>query len=123
MILLDTSALIFLESGHRRARALRRHAGRLCVSPVSVLELQFLAEIGRGRWRSHRGPAAVLDDPRWMIDDLSIQVLAERALPLSWTRDPFDRLIVAHALLRRWRLATPDARILEHLSADAVLEL
>jgi PIN domain nuclease of toxin-antitoxin system len=38
-----------------------------------------------------------------------------KALELGWTRDPFDRLLVAHARLRGWRLATGDARLLEQL--------
>jgi PIN domain nuclease of toxin-antitoxin system len=33
----------------------------------------------------------------------------------SWTRDPFDRLIVAHAIVRRARLASADETLLKHL--------
>jgi len=36
-------------------------------------------------------------------------------MALSWTRDPFDRLLVAHARLRGWRLATADTTLLAHL--------
>ena len=42
---------------------------------------------------------------------------------ISWTRDPFDRLLVAHALYRGWRLATADALILEHLDTQHTFEL
>ena len=51
MILLDTNALIWLDQGHARTRALNRRAGRLYVSPASLLELQFLMEAGRIRLR------------------------------------------------------------------------
>jgi PIN domain nuclease of toxin-antitoxin system len=42
---------------------------------------------------------------------------------VTWTHDPFDRLIVAHARVRRHRLATADSVLLEHLPASAVVEL
>ncbi len=38
-----------------------------------------------------------------------------QAIDLSWTRDPFDRLLVAHARLRGWRFATADAALLKRL--------
>jgi PIN domain nuclease of toxin-antitoxin system len=123
VILLDTCALIFLQLGHRRARPLARFAGRLYLSPVSLLELQLLAETGRGRWRGGEGPAAVLRDGRWSLDDPSVHALVDHALALSWTRDPFDRLLVAHAQLRRWRLATSDELVLEHLAPTTRLAL
>ena len=47
MILLDTNALLWLDSGHRRSRPLARWSGRLHISPINLLELQFLVESGR----------------------------------------------------------------------------
>ena len=47
----------------------------------------------------------------------------DRAAEESWTREPFDRLIVAHARLRGWRLATADAAILERLRPSERFEL
>ncbi len=49
----------------------------------------------------------------------------EKIIPelLGWTRDPFDRLLVAHAQLRGFKLATSDAVILERLDPREVLEL
>ena len=46
-----------------------------------------------------------------------------RSLDLSWTHDPFDRLIIAHALVRRWRLATADQPIVQRLGSTACIEL
>ena len=34
-----------------------------------------------------------------------------QAVGVRWTRDPFGRLIVAHAQLRGWRLATGDTAL------------
>jgi PIN domain nuclease of toxin-antitoxin system len=51
LILLDTNALLWLHQGHPRCRPLKRYAGRLYISPVSLLELQLLIEVGRLRRR------------------------------------------------------------------------
>ena len=115
MILLDTSALIWLEQGHKRTRALADGSKRLYISPASLLELQFLLEAGRIRLRG-LDVADVADREFWLLDDPPAGPWFTRALDLSWTRDPFDRLLVAHARLRGWRLATADAVLLEHLS-------
>jgi len=40
-----------------------------------------------------------------------------------YTRDPFDRLIVAHALTRQWKIATADVQILEHVEAGRAIAL
>jgi PIN domain nuclease of toxin-antitoxin system len=120
LILLDTNALIWLLAGHRRARRLPQRA-RLYASPVSLLELRYLDEIGRIRLKSTID--SVEEDGRFAVDDPSSTTLFRAAADLPWTRDPFDRLIVGHATMRGWRLATSDTRILEHLPATAVVEL
>jgi PIN domain nuclease of toxin-antitoxin system len=40
-----------------------------------------------------------------------------------WTRDSFDRLIVAHARVRGWRLVTCDREIFGKLPEKAVVAL
>lgn len=123
MILLDTNAILYLATGHRRAKPLAAFAGRLRASPISLFELQMLSELGRLRWKRPDFARAFEDDPRWTIDDPAIAALVTHALTLGWTRDPFDRLLVAHARLRGFRLATSDALLLERLEPRAVLEL
>jgi PIN domain nuclease of toxin-antitoxin system len=114
VILLDTDALIWLEQGHARARVLSGGRERLCVSPASLLELAALEEAGRIRLK--RGTIASLaDNPRWTLDDPPAWEWFAAAIGERWTRDPFDRLLVAHARLRRWRLATGDQRLLARL--------
>ena len=122
VILLDTNALIWLERGHRRSRALARRGRRLYVSPASLLELQFLVEIGRIRLRSGT-VAAFAEDERWLLDDPPAASWFLRAMDVGWTHDPFDRLLVAHARLRGWRLATGDEQLLERLAQSERLEL
>jgi PIN domain nuclease of toxin-antitoxin system len=113
VILLDTNAVIWLDQNHRRVRALARSASRLLVSPATLLELQMLDEIGRLRLKT--GLRGVIDSDRWEVDEPPALLWFERSAEESWTRDPFDRLIVAHARLRRFRLASGDGAILERL--------
>ena len=122
MILLDTNALIWLEQGHARARKLAGARQRLYISPVSLLELQFLAEAGRLRLRSG-GVADLIERGPWLVDDPPSSAWFDGALGLGWTRDPFDRLLVAHAQLRGWRLATGDAALLARLPERQRLEV
>lgn len=60
-------------------------------------------------------PAAVLEPPAGRIDlqvvDVSTTDLIAAALSLDWTRDPFDRLICAHAAVVGGELATKDRSI------------
>jgi PIN domain nuclease of toxin-antitoxin system len=121
VILLDTNALIWLASGHRRAAPLRK-VRPLHVSPASLLELHFLAESGRVRLTS-AGLAGIADDPRWNVDEPPSGDWFQAAWPLGWTRDPFDRLIVAHATLRRWKLATADGPLVDRLGPARVILL
>ena len=121
MILLDTHALIWLDRNHPRARPLLERPSTLRISPATVLEWQFLIEAGRLRLRAPR--EAILADDRWQLDDPPALAWFDRAAEESWTREPFDRLIVAHARLRGWRLATADAAILERLRPSERFEL
>jgi PIN domain nuclease of toxin-antitoxin system len=118
MIMLDTHIAVALYEG--RIGALSTRARRLvdrepaAISPGVLLELELLHEIRRIRL-----PALAVASR--LRDDLSIPVatdpfdeIARAALPLAFTRDPFDRLIVAHAMLRQATLLTLDEHITAH---------
>lgn len=122
MILLDTHAAIWLAQGHRRARPLERFP-RLYLSPISVLEVQFLTEAGRLRLAGQQSPITLTSDDRWRLDEPPAGKWFERACDLGWARDPFDRLLAAHALLRGWKLATADDVLLERLASSEVVPL
>ncbi|MFL6199802.1 MAG: type II toxin-antitoxin system VapC family toxin [Thermoanaerobaculia bacterium] len=118
LIYLDTHVAAWLFAGKAellppRARA-RIEESDLLVSPAAVLELQYLYEIERVA-----EPAQVVLDvlgPELglKVCDLPFPRVAEAALGLAWTRDPFDRLIVAQAIARGAALLTKDRAIHDH---------
>lgn len=122
MILLDTHALIWLDQGHKRVRELRKESRRLYISPVTILELQMLVEIGRLKPEAAAFERLVADE-RWLIDEPPALNWFQEAADLTWTRDPFDRLILAHARVRGWRLATADRAMLTQLGPRERVEL
>jgi len=114
--LLDTHFLIWVISNSPRLRKYPwvdeyRPWG---ISPVSLLEMQFLAELGRGRIDVSRSARTIASDPRFVLDEVPFVSVVSQALHLSWTRDPFDRMIAAHSLVRRAPLCTVDAIMLEN---------
>ena len=84
------------------------------VSPVCFLEIQFLAEIGRISVRNPAFTDTVIKDSRFAVDDITLLTLIRAARPHGWTRDPFDRLLVAHSSARRVPLCTTDGNIRDH---------
>jgi PIN domain nuclease of toxin-antitoxin system len=122
VILLDTHAAIWLAQGHKRSRPLGAFP-RLYLSPASVLEVQFLVEAGRVRLARGMTAAALQRDDRWRIDEPPAAKWFAAACDVAPTRDPFDRLIAAHARVRGWKLATADDWLLGHLAASEVVPL
>jgi len=84
------------------------------ISPMVRLELQYLYEIGR----VSQPPLPVLDTLSAVLDlklcPAPFPAVVREAESLSWTRDPFDRLIVAQAALFDAPLMTKDTTILQH---------
>ena len=118
MIYLDTHIVVWLYGGlTEKFTAL---AGSLLndhdlyISPMVRLELQYLYEIERV---SVSADTIILD----LGDRLGLRICEKDfhrvvgyGLGLSWTRDPFDRLIVAQAAISENILLTKDIKILEH---------
>lgn len=115
---LDTHAAVFLWEGRAEAfgagsRELLEQAA-LFVSPMVRLELQFLKEVGKLKVDPDQILGSLASDAGVVATEDSLDALVPLAMPLSWTRDPFDRLLVATALLHRAPLVTRDARIREN---------
>ena len=117
-LLLDTHFLLWIILGSERLAEfpwIDRYRP-WTVSPVSLLEIQFLAEIGRLTVRNPGFANELMNDPRFTVDDAPLVTLVRHALGSSWTRDPFDRLLAAHSASRRIPLCTTDRRIRAHHS-------
>ena len=115
-VLLDTHFLIWLVLGLKRLAEfpwVHRHRP-WGISPISFLEIEFLAETGRLSVSNPAFTRAVMEDPRFTVDDIPLATLIRHALGLTWTRDPFDRMLVAHSLARRVPLCTIDRNIRRH---------
>lgn len=119
LILLDTHILVWLYGGHRGLIPVgvqdRLNRERLAVSPFVQLELAYLYEVGRVRV-----PApAVIDELSTRLEltivDAGAAAVCIAALGLTWTRDPFDRLLAAHASVMGLALVTKDEAIRKHL--------
>jgi PIN domain nuclease of toxin-antitoxin system len=94
--LLDTHFLIWILSNAKRLEQFSwlddyRPWG---ISPISLLELQILSETGRIELAANFANR-VMTDTRFILDEAPLVTVVQRALSLSWTRDPFDRIIVA----------------------------
>ena len=112
-MLLDTHFVLWLLVGSPQLKKYPWLADRRpwSISPVSLLEIQFLHEIGRLRVDRSALAEALAVDPRFVIDDISLSVLIDSAVTVEWTRDPFDRLLVAHSLARRLEFCSADRLI------------
>ena len=115
MIYADTHVVAWLYAGRAdlipsRARASLDHQPVL-VSPMVALELQYLFETGRTNASAHAVLEALAGDMGLRLCDLPFPDVIDVAIRQSWTRDPFDRIIVAQAALRRAPLVSADAAI------------
>lgn len=105
-----------LSPGARRLLSGRR---RLAVSPFVAFELSLLHEVGRTSLEARDAMKRLQEEFGALASSATLSSVIERAMRLAWTRDPFDRLIVANAMADGCRLLTADARILANF-ADAI---
>ena len=99
---LDTQAAVWLaQRDFRRFGAQARKAiddaGELLISPIVFLEMEYLQEIGRVLMRAEEIQLILHADHAVRICGLEWIRVTRAAVHEKWTRDPFDRLIVAHA--------------------------
>jgi PIN domain nuclease of toxin-antitoxin system len=116
---LDTHALIWLNPGETaglsdRARRAVDADDQLLLSPMVLLELENLHEIRRFRYSAEDWMANIGAYFGIQICSYPFGLVMEQALREKWTRDPFDRIIVAHARARKAPLITSDAKIRRH---------
>ena len=114
-LLLDTNFLVWVVTNApqlARFPWLHRYTS-WWISPITLLELRYMSEVGRIQLHPEFQDA-LEGDPRFVIDDVPLAALVKAAIPLEWTRDPFDRLVCGHSAARRVRLCTTDRTILRH---------
>ena len=100
---LDTHVALWLYAGEtsriskRAAAAINQEV--LLVSPMVLLELQYLREIGR----ITVAPRAIVTELKRQlgltVQDVPFEAVAKQAADIEWTRDVFDRMIVAQAAM------------------------
>ena len=86
------------------------------LSPFVQLELDYLYELGRTGGAAN----AVVNELQLTLElaplDVSSASVCRVAAGLTWTRDPFDRLLAAHATVAQLPLVTKDRTLRRHLS-------
>jgi PIN domain nuclease of toxin-antitoxin system len=98
---LDTNVAVWLAQGkitrlsEEAKRTIRR--AELLVSPIVLLELEILYEIGRTTITSPDLQLKIEHELGVRVCGLEFSSIVATAAGEKWTRDPFDRVIVAHA--------------------------
>jgi PIN domain nuclease of toxin-antitoxin system len=120
-LLLDTCALIWLFAGSDRISDRLRDlltdpVNDLRMSDVSVLELVLKHQLGKLGWAQapSRLVPVLVRKHRLDVEPMTAQAIYQlERLPLLH-RDPFDRLLVAQAVLSGCVLVTPDPLIRQY---------
>ena len=86
----------------------------LLISPVVGLELQYLYESGKTTEPAPAFIHALEREIGLRRCELPFADIVDAALQETWTRDPFDRMVVAQARLRATPLLTKDRHIQQH---------
>jgi len=86
----------------------------LYCSPMVKLELKYLYEIDRITELPNPIIDGLENEIGLRIRNMELDQLIEQSLEIDWTRDPFDRLIVAQAKLEEAFLLTKDDFILQN---------
>jgi PIN domain nuclease of toxin-antitoxin system len=119
LIYLDTHVVAWLHglgaaSLSESAASAIEEADEIRCSPMVRLELQYLLEVGR----TTQPASEVLDRLGALaglaVCDAPFHAVVQQAEGYAWTRDPFDRLIVAQAALHDAPLLTKDVLLHRH---------
>jgi len=120
MIYLDTHVVVWLYLGDSvrfsevAKKAIDEHD--LLISPLIALELTYLHEIGRLSVQANQIIDFLSSTVGLAVCNMPLQQIINKAIAETWTRDPFDRLIVGHAACRNLALVTKDRIILDNYS-------
>lgn len=109
---LDTNAILWLYSGDleqfsKKAKKILEST-ELFYSPMSTLEIQYLYELNKITYPASVIHSSLSKDIGLRVSQLSFEIVVSYASEIKWTRDPFDRIIVAQAQASAAPLLTAD---------------
>jgi PIN domain nuclease of toxin-antitoxin system len=113
---LDTHVALWLAAGDQRKLkpgSKRILKGHLFISPMAIVEMEVLREIGRISEPVDR-VLHVLESHGVSRVEGGLAEMVAYARALDFTRDPFDRFIAAHALASKATLLTADNHLLQY---------
>jgi PIN domain nuclease of toxin-antitoxin system len=115
---LDTHVLVWLYEGElnrfsEKAKQVLENAP-LWISPMALLELDYLFEVNKITVKSSKIYHDLQNRLDLQLADDSFSAVVQEASRLDFTRDCFDRIITAHARLRRGYLVTKDQTLRKH---------
>jgi PIN domain nuclease of toxin-antitoxin system len=123
LIHLDTHVVIWTagKQTSRLSPAVRRLLERetLQISPMVAMELETLFEARKLKPEPQQVLNILEREHALSRSEARFDAIIEAARSFAWTRDPFDRLIVANAITDGVRLITADETILANFK-DAV---
>jgi PIN domain nuclease of toxin-antitoxin system len=115
MIYLDTHCVVWLYEGkeHRFSQRVLKllQTEDLWISPMVALELEYLYESRKIGQRSAEVLSKLKKNFGLNVDTVDFAQAVELACDESWTREPFDRIITAHARASNSVLVTYDEEI------------
>jgi PIN domain nuclease of toxin-antitoxin system len=115
MIYIDTHVALWLYEGYtdkftKKGLSLLEN-NQILISAMAVLELELLHEIKRSKVSANKIISELEKQIGLQICDTKLTNIIKHAIELNWTRDPFDRLIVANSILSKHQLLTKDSSI------------
>lgn len=121
-VFLDTHAAVFLHTGDAElfapaGRHMLNTADDVRVSPIAVLEMAYLYERGKIAYPGEQIAAFLVTQYAVTIDEAGMGAATISSASFTWTRDPFDRIITAHAAHYGAFLLTRNATIRDNYAA------
>jgi len=115
LVYLDTHVIVWLYAGLvdklTKTAKTAIDESELFVSQMVRLELQYIYEIGRIKARADTILNSLSKTVGLKTSDIAFKQIIEEAMKISWTRDVFDRLLVAEAQTLRHGFVSADRNI------------
>ena len=115
VVYLDTHVTVWLYAGlvDKLTDAAKKAIDEsdLFVAQMVRLELQYLFEIKRIKVKADTIVKSLSKTIGLKVSDIAFNQIIEEALKISWTRDVFDRLLVAEAKILRHGFVSADRNI------------